>query len=301
MAIEASAASGRSFGVLCAAFLSLFAPLLSGHSSAAAQETASAAVEDSQPQSADTGQDSKNNGSDLTRPQNSLDLRYQYREASGTTSRTDRDIWILRETSKIQLNPDWKLSLFGQMELVDKTTFTQDEPNAQEDFGLGNSEFQAVLIRTLSDSLAYGFGARLVAPTASDGIGNGKWLIMPGFGVRTTFTELSSDTYFVPAMRYAVSFAGYGKRNISEPQFAPTFNLDLPGPWFLTFYPSYDIRINYGDPVSGQTGRLFLPADAALGYALSDKVSLSLEVSVPIIKDYPVYDFKTEFRVVIKQ
>ena len=31
-----------------------------------------------------------------------------------------------------------------------------------------------------------------------------------------------------------------------------------------------------------------------------DKVLLSLEIGVPIIKDYPVYDFKTEFRVVIK-
>jgi len=36
------------------------------------------------------------------------------------------------------------------------------------------------------------------------------------------------------------------------------------------------------------------------GYALNDKTALSLEVSMPIIKDYPVYDFKTEFRVVIK-
>ena len=125
---------------------------------------------------------------------------------------------------------------------------------------------------------------------------------MPGFGVRYTFTELSSDTYFVPAMRYAVSFAGSPpKRDISEPQIAPTFNIDLPGPWFLTLYPSYDIRINYGDPVSGQTGRLFLPADLAVGYALSEKVAMSLEVSVPIIKDYPVYDFKAEFRVVIKE
>ena len=150
--------------------------------------------------------------------------------------------------------------------------------------------------------MAFGFGARLSAPTASDDIGSGKWQIMPGFGVRYTFTEFSSNTYFVPAMRYAVSFAGSpASRNISEPQIAPTFNIDLPGPWYLTLYPSYDIRINYGDPVSGQTGRLFLPADLAVGYTLSEKIAMSLEVSVPIIKDYPVYDFKAEFRVVIKE
>jgi len=252
-------------------------------------------------QSSNADQDPKNTGNDLTRPQNSLVLRFQNRESSGATSQTSRDYWIARITSRIQIHPDWKLSLYAQTELQDKTTFTEGTPGSEEDFGLGNSVFQAVLIRSLSDQAAFGFGARLVAPTASDDIGNGKWQIMPGFGVRYTFMELSKDTYFVPAIRYAVSFAGDpAKRNISEPQIAPTFNLDLPGPWYLTFYPSYDIRINYGDPVSGQTGRLFLPADVAVGYALTDKVSMSLEVSVPIIKDYPVYDFKTEFRVVIK-
>ncbi len=267
---------------------------------AAAQEPLPEAQGDGGLQKTDSDQDPKNNGSDLTRPQNSLDLRYQYRESSGTTSETDRDYWILRGTSRIQLDPDWKLALLAETMFVDKTTATQGEPT-EEEFGLGNSLMQAVLIQTLSDRLAYGFGARLVAPTASDNIGNGKWQIMPGFGVRYTFTELSQDTYFVPAIRYAVSFAGDPtKRNISEPQIAPTFNLDLPGPWYLTFYPSYDIRINYGDPVSGQTGRLFLPADVAVGYALTDKIAMSLEVSVPIIKDYPVYDFKTEFRIVIK-
>ena len=262
-------------------------------------QTVSESPDNGQAQNAD--QDRKNNGTDLTRPENTLDLRFRYQESSGTTSQTDRDIWILRRTSRIKLDPDWKLSLLAQTEFQDKTTFTQGEPNAEEAFGLGNSVLQAVVIQTLSERLAYGFGARLAVPTASDDIGNGKWQIMPGFGVRYTFTELSKDTYFVPAMRYAVSFAGDpAKRNISEPQIAPTFNLDLPGPWYLTFYPSYDIRINYGDPVSGQTGRLFLPADVALGYTLTDKITMSLEVSVPIIKDYPVYDFKAECRFVIK-
>jgi hypothetical protein len=240
-------------------------------------------------------------GNDLTRPQNSLDLRFRNRESSGETSETSRNYWIARLTRRIQINPDWKLSLLAQTALEDKRTWTKGTPDPEEAFGFGNSVFQGALIRMLSKRAAFGFGARLVAPTASDDIGNGRWQIMPAFGVRYSFTELSSDTYFAPKIRYAVSFAGDPtKRNISEPQIAPTFNLDLPGPWFLTFYPSYDIRINYGGPVSGQTGRLFLPADVAVGYALNDKIALSLEVSVPIIKDYPVYDFKTEFRVVLK-
>jgi hypothetical protein len=54
--------------------------------------------------------------------------------------------------------------------------------------------------------------------------------------------------------------------------------------------------VNFGDPVTGQTGRLFLPFDFAVGRELTRNFVASLEVSVPIINDYPVYDFKTEAR-----
>jgi hypothetical protein len=137
-----------------------------------------------------------------------------------------------------------------------------------------------------------------VAPTADEAVGSGRWQIMPGAGFRYSFVELGSDTYFVPAVRYAISFAGDPtRRNVSEPQFAPTFNIGLPDRWFVTLYPSYDIRINFGDRVSGQTGRLFLPFDFAVGRTLTDNLTTSLEVSFPMIKDYPVYDFKTELKV----
>jgi hypothetical protein len=102
-------------------------------------------------------------------------------------------------------------------------------------------------------------------------------------------------------VRYDISFAGDPTRkNISNLQFAPTFNLGLPDKWFLTFYPSADIRINYGDPITGQTGRLFLPFDARIGRQLSKNVALSFELGVPIIKDYPVYDLKIEARLAVK-
>jgi hypothetical protein len=123
-------------------------------------------------------------------------------------------------------------------------------------------------------------------------------MVMPGFGVRYSLLDWGSDSYFVPAVRYAMSFAGDPtRRKISEPQIAPTLNIDLPGRWFMTLYPSYDIRINFGDPKLGQTGRLFLPFDALIGAKLTDTLQISLEGSVPIVKAYPVYNFKTEARV----
>ena len=98
-----------------------------------------------------------------------------------------------------------------------------------------------------------------------------------------------------------MSFAGDpSKRSISNLQIAPTLNIDLPQHWFVTFYPNPDIRINYGAPVTGQTGRLFLPMDFLIGRDVTKAITLSLEIGVPIIKDYPVYDFKTVTRLNVK-
>jgi hypothetical protein len=157
------------------------------------------------------------------------------------------------------------------------------------------------LIRSFGDEWAVGAGVRAVAPTGADSLGTGKLQIMPAFGFRYSFLDLGPDNYFVPTLRYSVSVAGtHSTRDISELQIAPTLNLDLPDAWFITLYPSHDIRINYGPPVSRQTGRLFLPADLELGYKLSDKVVLGLEGSVPIIRDYPVYDYKIQLRMIFK-
>jgi hypothetical protein len=58
--------------------------------------------------------------------------------------------------------------------------------------------------------------------------------------------------------------------------------------------------VNFGDPVTGQTGRLFLPLDVRVGRKLSNNVVISLEIGVPIIKDYPVYNFKSQVRLNMK-
>ena len=106
------------------------------------------------------------------------------------------------------------------------------------------------------------------------------------------------SSYLEPLVRYDASFAGDPTRkNISNLQFAPTFNLGLPDRWFVAFDPSADIRVNCGDPVTGQTGRLFLPTDVRIGCKISDNLALSLEIGLPIIKDYQVYTFKTEARI----
>jgi hypothetical protein len=163
---------------------------------------------------------------------------------------------------------------------------------------MGDAEFQAALIHDFNERWAAGFGAKLIAPTGTDDLASGKWQVMPGASFRVMLPEIGPDSYFVPLVRYDLSVAGDPSRSeISNLQFAPTLNLDLPNRWFFTFYPNPDIRWNFGDPVPGQTGRLFLPFDAMVGRVLKNGWVASFEGSVPIIKDYPVYDFKVEARV----
>jgi hypothetical protein len=239
-----------------------------------------------------------NNGGDITRPQNAIEMRLPDRGSSDNTSETNEAEMLLRITSKIPLDAGWRLGLLAEAHLVEETTTNFEPPSVNHEFGLGDAVFQTFVAHNLNERWAIGVGARLVAPTAADDLGSGKWQVMPGIGVRYSLPEWGADSYFVPVVRYAISVAGDpSRRRISEPQIAPTLNIDLPGPWFITFYPSNDIRINFGQPKSGQTGRLFLPFDALFGAKLTNTLEISLEGSVPIVKEYPVYNFKTELRI----
>jgi hypothetical protein len=254
------------------------------------------AARDAGVQQNDAAYGSDYNGEDFTRPESKFESRFEG-VTSGTTTRTDREQLLLRLDGAINLAADWKFGWLASMPVVNRDSTSLNPATSTHDFGIGDAAFQGALSRPINDRWGYGFGARLVSPTGQDSLGSGKWQIMPGFGIRYSFLEDGTDTYFVPKIRYAISFAGDpSRRNISEPQIAPTLNIGLPSRWFVTLYPSYDIRINYGDPISGQTGRLFLPFDAAIGRKVTDDSVISLEVSVPVIKDYPVYNFKTELR-----
>ena len=245
-------------------------------------------------------QDPNYNDGDFTRPETSAALRLEFRKSSGAISSTEREREILQYNSKLKLNDDSTLATQIQIPFVEKTTLS--EPSSLESAaGLSDAIFQAALIRTISNRWAYGFGARLVAPTETDSVGTDRWQIMPAAGVRYSFLEINLDTYFVPVVRYAISIGGNpSARTIREPQIAPTLNIGLPDGWFVTLYPSNNIRVNCGTPISGQSGRLFLPFDAAIGRTFSGGLTVSLEGSVPIVRDYPVYDFKTELKATLR-
>jgi len=257
----------------------------------AAQQTSA------QPQEPNTGQDY------FKPPENLFQVMYEYRTApgnglaKGSITEVTTDDLNLRLDHRVDLSPQATIALRTDLPLLAKNPVSSSNPDGDYLYGIGDADAQAVYIYSFYERVAAGFGSRIIAPTGGDTLGSGKWQAMPIAGARFGLPEISSGSYFEPFARYDVSFGGDpSKRNISNLQLAPYLNLGLPDRWFLSFYPSADIRINYGDPVTGQTGRLFLPFDARVGRSLTDHIALSLEIGVPIIIDYPVYNFKAQIR-----
>ncbi len=246
---------------------------------------------------------SENTGEDFFRPPTNLfQAMTEYRTSfgigsNGAITNVTTETLNFRYDHSVDLAPMWILALRSDMHALGKNPITPSNPNGDYLIGVGDADAQAAIIHNLNSRWAVGFGARLISPTGGDTFGAGKWQVMPIAGVRYELWEINSFSYFEPIFRYDVSFAGDPtRRNIRNLQIAPTLNIGLPNQWYVTFYPDADIRMNFGDPITGQTGRLFLPFDVRIGRQLASNASLSFEIGVPIIKDYPIYNIKTQTR-----
>jgi len=230
-------------------------------------------------------------------PPNLFQAMTEYKTAPGSTREVTTETLNLRYDHAFDLPSGWILATRSDLPLLAKNPISASNPAGDYVGGIGDVDVQAALIHDIDQRWAFGFGMRLVAPTGDDVLGSGKWQMMPIVGARLALPEIASGSYFEPLLRYDISVAGDPtKKSISNLQFAPTLNINLPDHWFVTLFPSPDIRINYGDPITGQTGRWFVPFDIRVGRKLTETVALSVEVGVPILRDYPVYDFKTQAR-----
>jgi hypothetical protein len=240
-----------------------------------------------------------NTGQDFFRPpQNLFQLMYGYQTSPGSGATTvTTDTLNFRFDHRIDLSQQSLVVLRTDLPLLAKNPMNSSNPSGDYVYGIGDADAQAIFVYNFDQRWAGGAGMRLIAPTGGDVLGSGKWQLMPVAGFRYGLPEISTGSFLEPFARYDVSFAGDPtKRNISNLQLAPYLSLGLPDSWFIAFYPNSDIRINFGDPVPGQTGRLFLPFDARVGRNLTDHIALSLEIGVPIINAYPVYNFKAQVR-----
>jgi hypothetical protein len=68
----------------------------------------------------------------------------------------------------------WKLAMLAQVPVVTESTVTFDPPGSDQVLGVGNAVFQTILAHAIDERWAFGIGARLVARSVSDDVGNGR-------------------------------------------------------------------------------------------------------------------------------
>ncbi|MCW2284390.1 hypothetical protein M2323_002061 [Rhodoblastus acidophilus] len=232
--------------------------------------------------------------SDFVKPRNLFQIAPQYQIQDADPRNVATYTLRMRMDRRVELDAGWTLGLRADARLIDKNPINSANPTGEFISGLGDTDAQAALVRQLDDRVRAGVGVRIYAPTGGDQFGSGKWQVMPGAAIRYDLPEISAASYFEPLVRYAQSFAGDpNRRTISNLQLSPTVNFGLPNRWFFVLYPSPEIRLNFGDPLNGQTGRLFLPLDFKIGKNINDQFTISVEASAPIVRNYPVYNFKT--------
>lgn len=241
--------------------------------------------------------DETDNGEDITRPRTRLDVRYQYQNQPADTH-DSQHTFTLRTDRPFDLAPGWRFGTRADLPFVYTDATSADHADGAFGFGLGDALVQGLLINLPTPDFAWAVGARFVFPTGTqDRIGAGKYRIVPTVGARQDLDAISDGSWITLAARYDLSYAGDdGRRDIRELQFAPMFNLALPDGWFVTVFSSTDIRYNLGEKRPGDSGRWFVPLDFTVGTLINKTTIASLEIGVPLIKDYDLYDFKIEAR-----
>jgi hypothetical protein len=239
-----------------------------------------------------------NNGQDPTRPLTRLDFRYQYQNLP-PDDHDNAHIITPRADKPFVLAPGWSLATRIDLPLFITDAVSPDNPGGAYLFGIGDMLVQGLLINTLSKRFAVAGGAQMIFPTASrDTMGAGKYRLVPTLGARYNLPEITPGSWAAFLLRYDYDFAGESdRRHISELQLAPLVNVALPDSWFVNLYPSSDIRYNFAAKRPGDAGRWFLPFNFMVGKLLTRSIVASLEIGVPIVNDYQVYDFKLEGRV----
>ncbi len=259
---------------------------------------------DSPKESSDDASQSKGTGDDLTHPLGRIELLDRYTQqpgpgpTEGTTKRVVTNTPFVRIDKPFRLSPQWELNFRIEVPVVSTDAVTPQNPTGAVVTGFGNVLTQAWIVHEIDQRWAVALGGQLITPTATNGVATDAWEQVAGFVVRAMLPEISQGSYVAPQVRYGVDFGGNEEGSmLRQLRIAPTLNINLPHNVFFTLYPSPDIRVNYGTPVWGQTGRWFVPLNSMTGWKPTEHAVISAEFGIPIIKDFPVYSFKTQLRV----
>lgn len=241
-----------------------------------------------------------NNGQDITKPLARFDIRYEYQNSPFLKgSHDDTHIFTFRVDKPLELSPRWLLATRIDVPVMFTDRMSTDNTRGNTHFGLSDMLAQALIVHTPGPDFAWAAGAQLVFPSATEEeMGTGKYRVVPTVGMRWTTNDIYQGSWIALAARWDKDFAESrsDSTEVNELQFAPVINIPLPDYWFINLFPSTDIRYNMGDKREGDSGRWFVPANFLIGKMLSKDVVSSVEVGIPVIKEYHVYDFKVEAR-----
>ncbi len=233
-----------------------------------------------------------NNGLDRTRPRTQATVLYEFQDIPGSAP-DSRNTLTVRGIRKLEFDAHWSASLRLDIPVVLTNAPSPDSRNGDFVVGFGNLLTQLGLIYTANERWAFAAGSQVTYPSASRAAtGSSAYEVLPGVVARMMLPELGPGSFFAPEILYAFEA---GEAEAGDLQLQPTLNVQLPHGVFLNLFPSSDIRIDLGRPKGG--GRLFFPFDALLGVLVTPSLVTSIEASVPIVKAYPVYDFKLEAKV----
>lgn len=230
-------------------------------------------------------------GEDPTRPRPELLLRYRYENLPGGAP-DSLNAFVLEAITAVPIAERWNTRFRLEMPLVLTNVPASDDADAAWRFGSGDLLSEAAGIYYPDDRWALALGGQMVFPTASRAAtGAGAWVLGAGGLVRAMLPELSPDSFFATQIVYGFDVGGRCDReHVSAPRLQPLLHWALPHAVFLELFPSDDLVVNLGAPAG--RGRLFLPFDALAGILWTPKVVTTLELGVPLVKQYPVYDFK---------
>jgi hypothetical protein len=234
--------------------------------------------------------DDVNTGQDITKPLTRVDIRLGYQV---TPSERNSTTLILRTDKPYVLGEGWTLALRADAPFIWNNVPSPTNLVGNYRTGFGDALAQVLLIKTLDKREAFGFGAQVIAPTATAlQFGNQSAQFIPTAGYRYSLPEISPGSFFVFAARYDFDVGGPNSHKpISNYQFSPTLNIALPDKMFVTFYPSTDIRFNV------ITQSWFVPFDVQIGKMWNTSLVTSLEYSVPLYRGpSPLYNYKIEAR-----
>jgi hypothetical protein len=223
-----------------------------------------------------------NGGRDIIRPEHRLDI---FLNSSGSSDGSRSGTTTLRYERPFALEDAWKIAFRVEAPFVmvnDSGSFSS---------GYGDTLFQAVLSKELDARQGFAVGLRFIAPTATgDEFGNGRWRMLPVVGYRYGLPEISRDTYLQFVARYAFDFAGDDSRNhTSQLQMSPSFNVGLPEQWYVTLFPSTDVRYDFINR------EWFVPFNLEVGKVWGKSFLTGLEIGVPFFETaHPVYKYKIE-------